>query len=112
MPGRDGTGPVGAGSMTGRGLGLCTADNAVKDGANRAMGSGLGLACRRGSGRGLGHSFGRGFGRGFSRGFGRGFGRDFAVNQASSKTQKELLHEQKAILQERIEVIDKQLENI
>ena len=54
MPGRDGTGPLGGGPLTGRGLGL---------------------ACRRG--------------------FGRGFGRGFAFNQTSSKTQKELLNEQK-----------------
>ncbi|NLY87855.1 MAG: DUF5320 domain-containing protein [Clostridiales bacterium] len=70
MPRGDGTGPKGAGSMTGRGLGL-------------------GLACRRG--------FGRGFGRGL---------------EASSQTQKELLSEQKTILQERLEAIDKELENL
>ena len=75
MPRRDGTGPMGAGSMTGRGLGLCTGTNAVKYGAGLGMGLGLGLACRRG--------------------FGRGFGRGFANNQTSSKTQKELLSEQK-----------------
>ncbi len=56
------------------------------------MGLGLGLACRRG--------------------FGRGFGRGFAFNHTSSKTQKELLNEQKTILQDRLEVIDKQLENL
>ncbi len=60
------------------------------------MGLGLGLACRRG----------------FGRSFGRGFGRGFAINQTSSKTQKELLNEQKAMLQDRLEVIDKQLENL
>ena len=37
MPRRDGTGPMGAGSMTGRGLGSCTGVNAVKNDA------GLGL---------------------------------------------------------------------
>lgn len=77
---------MGAGSMTGRGLGLCTGTNAVKYGAG--LGMGLGLACRR------------------------GFGRGFANNQASSKTQKELLSEQKTLLQERLDVIDKQLENL
>ena len=88
MPRRDGTGPMGAGSMTGRGLGLCTGANAVKYGAGLGMGLGLGLACRR------------------------GFGRGFAVNQTSSKTQKELLNEQKAMLQDRLEVIEKQMENL
>jgi len=93
MPRRDGTGPMGAGSMTGRGLGLCTGVNAAKYGAGLGMmGLGLGLACRRG--------------------FGRGFGRGFAINQTSPKTQKELLNEQKTMLQDRLEVIDKQLENL
>lgn len=90
MPRRDGTGPMGAGSMTGRGLGICTGANAVGYGVGFAMG--LGLACRRG--------------------FGRSFGRGFAVNGTSSKTQKELLQEQKDILQSRLEVIDKQLEDL
>ncbi|MGI5900238.1 MAG: DUF5320 domain-containing protein [Christensenellales bacterium] len=92
MPRRNGTGPMGAGSMTGRGLGLCTEANAVRYGSGRGMGLGLGLACRRG--------------------FGRGFGRGFAGNQASPKTQKELLSEQKTLLQDRLDVIDKQLENL
>jgi len=88
MPRRDGTGPMGAGSMTGRGLGLCTGTNAVKYGAGLGRGIGLGFACRR------------------------GFGRGSVINQTSSKTQKELLNEQKTMLQNRLEVIDKQLEGI
>ena len=92
MPRRDGTGPMGTGSMTGRGLGLCTEATAAKNRPGPGMGLGLGLACRRG--------------------FGRGFGRGFSFNQSSSKTQKELLNEQKTILQNRLEVIEKQLENL
>ena len=94
MPRRDGTGPMGAGSITGRGLGFCTGANAVKYGAGLGMGLGLGFACRRGFGRG------------------RGFGKGFAVDQTSSKSQKELLSEQKALLKDRLEVIDKQLEDL
>lgn len=92
MPKRDGTGPMGIGAMTGRGLGPCTGANAVKYGAGLGLGLGLGLACRRG--------------------FGRGFGRCFAVNQNSSKTQKELLQQQKDVLKSRLDVIDKQLKNL
>ncbi len=92
MPGRNGTGPMKAGPMTGRGLGVCTGANAVGYGLGRGMGSGLGLACRRG--------------------FGRGFGRGFSIDETSPKTQKELLNEQKTILQDRLEVIDKQLESL
>ena len=92
MPRRNGTGPIGAGSITGRGLGHCTGANAVGYGAELGMGLGLGLACRRG--------------------FGGGFGRGFAINQNSAKTHKDLLQEQKELLQSRLEVIDKQLENL
>ena len=86
MPRGNGTGPMGAGSMTGRGLGPCADANAVNyDGG-----------------------FGQGMGLGRRRGFGRGFG----LNQNSSKTQKEVLQEQKDILKSRLDVIDKQLENL
>ena len=67
--------------------------------------SGFGFGCRRGFGRG-------GFGRGFGGGFGMGFGGGLVAGQASSKTQKELLEEQKNYLQSRLEVIDKQLEEL
>lgn len=90
MPRRDGTGPLGAGATTGRGLGLCTGANAIKNEAG--LGQGLGLANRRG--------------------FGRGFGRGFAVNQTSTKSQKELLEEQKNMLKSRLDIIDKQLEKL
>ncbi len=39
-------------------------------------------------------------------------GRGFAFNQIFFKTQKELLNDQKNMLQDRLEVIDKQLENL
>lgn len=68
LPRRDGTGPMGAGSMTGRSLGICTGANAVRYGALLGIELGTGLACRRA--------------------FGRGVGRGFAVNQTSPKTQK------------------------
>ena len=57
MPGFDGTGPMGAGSMTGRGLGNCNP---------------AGSRMRPGTGRGMGLGFRRGFGSGMGRGFGRG----------------------------------------
>ena len=87
MPRRDGTGPMGAGTMTGHGLGFCTGKNAVNRGA--VLRVGLRIGCRRG----------------FSSGFGRGL----AINQYATKTHKHFLQEQKQLLQRRIEVIDKQL---
>jgi len=48
MPGRDGTGPIGRGAMTGRGLGRC---NVTSD-AVPVRGLGLGLGRGRRFGRG------------------------------------------------------------
>jgi len=60
MPGFDGTGPMGAGPMTGGGRGYCNP-------SGRSYGW-----PRFGGGRGFGRGFGAGYGRG--RGYGRGFG--------------------------------------
>ncbi|NLA73702.1 MAG: DUF5320 domain-containing protein [Clostridiales bacterium] len=86
MPGRDGTGPAGLGALTGRGLGFCTGSKAVKYGVGLGMGLGLGLACRR------------------------GFGRGFFARQASPEMGKELLKEQKSMLQEQLKAINEQLQ--
>ena len=45
MPRRDGTGPTGAGAMTGRGAGFCNAAKAVGivGGLGRGLGQGLGF---------------------------------------------------------------------
>ena len=88
MPRGDGTGPMGVEPMTGRGLGICTGANAVKYGAGLGRGRGLGFAYRQ------------------------GFARGFAVNHTFSKTQKELLNEQKTVLQNQLELINKRLENL
>ena len=55
MPRRDGTGPAGLGAMTGRGLGNCSNLKAAKHipGYGISMGTGLGLARRRGFGGGF-----------------------------------------------------------
>ncbi len=86
MPRRDGTGPVGMGSMTGRGFGPCTTSKVVRAGASLGLGLGLGLA-RRFAGR-----------------------RNFAQNTAVD--QKELLAQQKELLQARLDSIDEQLNNL
>lgn len=93
MPGRNGTGPMGIGAMTGGGFGLCTGLNVAKKyGAGLGVGLGLGLACRHG--------------------FGRGFGRRVDANQGLDLPRKELLERQKSILKGRLEAIDKQLESL
>ncbi|MDD2568367.1 MAG: DUF5320 domain-containing protein [Clostridia bacterium] len=49
MPGRDGTGPTGQGSKTGRGLGNCKSGASRRDG--KGLGFGAGFSCRRSGGR-------------------------------------------------------------
>ena len=84
MPNRDGTGPNSMGSMTGRGLGLCTGINGFKFG----LGKGQAFGCRR------------------------GFGRNFISRNSESKTQKELLEEQKIIFERNLKVVKEQLEKL
>ncbi len=81
MPGRDGSGPMGAGPRTGRGMGFCQ-----------------GYTGNRVGRRGCGFGFSRGFGmgRGFGLGAGRGgiqpAGRNF--NEANLKDYKNYLEEE------------------
>ncbi|NLC89823.1 MAG: DUF5320 domain-containing protein [Clostridiaceae bacterium] len=101
MPRRDGTGPMGAGAMTGRGLGPCNDDN-------------YGTASyRRGRGRaayGCGMGRGAGYGRGF--GYRNACGRGFYMDQEPAQSRKEFLQERKNYLQSRLEVIDDELDNL
>lgn len=80
MPRKDGTGPMGLGTMTGRGLGNCVGENEIRYGAGLRMGSGRGFTNQRGS----------------------------TVGPSS----KELLQEEKEQLKSRLEVINRQLENL
>lgn len=66
MPGFDGTGPMGAGPMTGGARGRCRPANLGYDPRYTAGGSYY-------SGMGLRRGFRGGFGRGPGRGFGRGY---------------------------------------
>jgi len=66
MPRKDGTGPQGQGSKTGRGLGPCNSFNQTSVPPGQG---GLGFS------RGIGMGRGRGLGRGVGRGQGRGRGR-------------------------------------
>ncbi|MCD6561278.1 MAG: DUF134 domain-containing protein [Deltaproteobacteria bacterium] len=66
MPRFDGTGPQGAGPMTGRGRGMCNPAGIPNGGiSGRGISSGYGQGQGQGPGRGMGQS--RGSGRGISR---------------------------------------------
>jgi len=69
MPGLDGTGPMGAGPMTGGARGYC---NPAGAGYRPAFGQGFGYGRGFGRGRGFRGGFGPGFGQG--QGYGIGFG--------------------------------------
>ena len=81
---RDGTGPMGQGPMTGRGMGPCA-------GGARLMG-----------GRGMGRGNGIGRGRGF--GMGMGF-----VPPVYAAPTKERLQSEKAMLEAELKAINEQL---
>lgn len=83
MPRRDGTGPVGRGLLTGRGMGVCAGS-----GAGRGLGLGLGL------------------------GFRRGFGGPVATAGVEAEMSKDALAEQKKALESRLEAINKALEKL
>ena len=92
MPGRNGTGPMGAVAMTGRGLRPCAGTGKPAKGAGLGLGLGLGMACRRG--------------------FGRGFRRFSVDNELSAEDRKGLLQLQKNALKNRLADIDRQLESL
>lgn len=81
MAGRNGTGPMGMGSRTGRGMGFCNVTNGL--GVNRGLGMGIG--CRGGFG---GNSFN---------------------NTMSAVSQSDLLAQEKTIIENRLNTINNQL---
>lgn len=102
MPRGDGTGPMGYGPMTGRGLGYCSGSEVPGYATGWGPGFGRGFRC----------GFGRGFGRGLGRGFGWGFRRGFAGRPAAGISPKELLQREKKMLEERLGLINKDLESL
>ncbi|NLP43547.1 MAG: DUF5320 domain-containing protein [Peptococcaceae bacterium] len=100
MPGFDGTGPLGQGPLTGRGLGLCNPDS-PQVGAFRPG---------RGFGRGIGRCFGRGFARGMGRGPGRGLGR--GLGYGVNFSDRDYLKHRQDLLEAELNYIKTQLESL
>ena len=101
MPGRDGTGPLGRGALTGRGLGDCEGGRAGYTG--RAFGFGRGRGMR-----------GCGFGRGMGgwMGSGRGYGLRAWYADESGVSGREALNEQKNVLERQLEAIQARLDGL
>ncbi len=108
MPGLNGTGPAGAGILTGRGLGPCGGATADTAGIY-----GRGMGFHRGTGMRWGMGFGYGWGPGCGRGFGLGF-RAWAAPASGTDAEslKEALTNQKDLLRARMDAIDKRLETL
>lgn len=109
MPRMDGTGPAGAGSMTGRGLGPCGTGEGVPAGGSYGRGMGYPMGMR--FGRGMGMRCGRGFGPG--RGYGPGNGYLWnAGAPMDDEARKAYLQQQRDYLKTRLDAIDKNLEKL
>ena len=93
MPRRDGTGPMGQGPLSGRRTGACS-------GQGKGQGAG-----------GMGKGMGRGAGQGFGQGMGPG-NRGSVTSQGSEPLAKEELLQEKKMLQQRLEMINKHLEKV
>lgn len=119
MPRGDGTGPVGAGPMTGRGAGFC-AGYSVPGYMNPGAGFGRGYRF------GLGFGFGRGYGFGRGRGFGRmhnfagiprwaryGYvGYDEAIAPEVEVDEKKLLKKETEYLENQLQQVMKRLKTL
>ena len=103
MPGFDGTGPMGAGPMTGGGRGRC----------NPAY-AGYGMGIGRGSGYGRGRGFRRGFGAGCGRGFGgRAFSHAWGAAYAPANAPSAMNPRDEAeYMKQELDAIQKRLEEL
>lgn len=104
MPGFNGMGPQGSGSMTGRGLGHCGGGQGARRGRGCALGYGMGSGNGRGR-RGRGRAVGGCAGRGMSPGWGRGPGW-LAVGYEGGGTESAGV---RAVLEERASVLKAEL---
>lgn len=108
MPGRDGSGPNGMGSRTGRGLGMCTGVNAP--GFGRGYGAGYGWGggnrARNGNGFGFGFRGGRG-GWGANR-----WGGNAPGYAAQFPDARETLEERAAYLEAELASVKQQMEEL
>ena len=99
MARRDGSGPLGRGPLTGRGLGVC----------NEGY---IGPRCRGGNNLGMGMGAGRRMGPGRGWNFGPEDERSMAYGPVDPNSEKDLLSEEREILKDRLNRIEDQLKNL
>lgn len=120
MPGRNGSGPMGMGSRTGRGLGTCTGVNAPRVDQQYNQGFGRGFGMRNGMGYGMrngmgGQGFGFRGGRGGRGGFGYGRGMNSGFNSqyaAMPQNDPQALKDQAAYLEAELKTIQERIANL
>ncbi len=88
MPGRNQTGPVGLGPLTGRRMGNCAGSTNSE----------------------LNNSFG--FGRGMRNGNGRGLGRSNTYSETQKFSNKETIENEVKMLREQLSILEQKLENL
>lgn len=116
MPGGDRTGPMGAGSRTGRGAGFCSGF-AMPGFSNPVPGRGFGMGFGRAGGRGRGFR-GRFFGGGFGwrhRFFGAGMPGAMNVGpyiQPDPETEKQGLKQEAETLEAELNMVKKRLDEL
>jgi len=126
MPGFDGTGPAGTGSMTGRGQGFCNPSRSaygptpILRRGYRSYGYGQGFGRGFGQGRSFRGGFGPGFGRvrGYGRSFdlrgaypsmGRGYGGSYAMN---SESEINMLKDEAGAMKKELDAINKRIKEL
>lgn len=115
MPGRDGTGPMGMGAMTGRGAGFC-AGFGMRSYSNPAPGRGFGIGfgrnrefCGRGGGRRGGRNMFHATGQ---PGWMRFGGSAMPQQKSDPELEKQALKRQAEALQSELDVIKKRLNEV
>ena len=112
MPGFDGTGPMGMGSMTGGGFGFCGAGNRARN--TGGFGRGRGARGGFGAGFGRGRGFGKGFGgRAYPSSWGPGYGSAASGGYAMApKEEVNMLRDEAAALQAELETINRRIQDL
>ena len=112
MPGLNGTGPTGAGPMTGGGRGLCNPAGL----GYRSQPLRNGINFNRGMGAGFGRGFGNGYGMGMARGFGRGRGWSqaplYAQYQGNPDEELNILKGQAEAAQSNLDAINRRISEL
>lgn len=111
MPAGDGRGPVGSGSMTGRGAGYC-AGYSVPGYANTVRGGGYSGFGKSRVCRGWKNRFFTTGGPLRGRGFNNGYEYPYPQNEFSAETEAKMLKEQAEFMRKNIEVLNERVRQL